>query len=161
MPLLISTEKGAPSWTHHSLTHPEESVAGAWVALLPAERILLSPRLGPGIPPAPGIRGDDAKRRVRSRNLSAADPRHRDPLRRSQAAAPGAPHASNPPPKRAGGRDRSPPSGRIASIVFPSNSGEFAKRTATAAAAPPELPERMPSSRERRRATPVASSFGR
>ncbi len=44
-------------------------------------------------------------------------------------------------------------------MVFPSISGSFAMRIAAAAAAPHEIPHRMPSSRAMRRAISTDSSF--
>jgi hypothetical protein len=44
-------------------------------------------------------------------------------------------------------------------MVLPAFSGNLAKRTATAAAAPQEMPAKMPSSLARRRAKATASSF--
>ena len=44
-------------------------------------------------------------------------------------------------------------------MVLPASSGCLAKRTATANAAPPEIPAMMPSSLAKRRAYSIASSF--
>jgi hypothetical protein len=64
-------------------------------------------------------------------------------------------HASEPRPSPSNSavlRYRSPESGRITTMVLPACSGRWAMRAATAVAAPPEMPARMPSCRARRRA---------
>ena len=69
------------------------------------------------------------------------------------------PSASNTPSNRIELKYRSPESGSTTTIVLPAFSGRFPIRTATAAAAPLEIPERIPSSRVSRRAKSIASSL--